>query len=48
MVLLNFPGRVVWNAVPVALPADMARLTGNILRVDLELFTDLDKGNNDD
>jgi len=45
MVLLNFLGRVVWNAVPVALPAGMARLTGNILRVDLELFTDLVKGN---
>jgi len=44
MVLSNFPGRVVWNAVPVVLPADMVRLTGNILRVDLELFTDSDRG----
>lgn len=43
MVLSNFPGKVVWNAVLVVLYAEMARLTGNIPRADLELFTNLDR-----
>jgi len=44
MVPLNFLGRAVWNVVLVVLYAEMARLTGNIPRVGLELFTDLDRG----
>jgi len=47
MAPLNFPGKVVWNVVPAVLYAETGRLTGNIPRADLELFTDLDRENDD-